>query len=137
MRVELLYSRSMYGTDKPNMQKEQDEEFCYPCLHTVSTIAGKYTLWYSNVKRDYFGTPKIVFVKGYQPGVPYLDLEGTYGLTQCVAAIKDSPEVLPIIAKAMDSDKFRGIMQKVQYTTHAWDLNIIRMFRKDFWKEFI
>ena len=137
MRVEIMYSRGMYGSDKPNMQKQKDEEFKYPCVYSISKATGELKLWYSNVKKEMFGTPKVIFSIWQRAGIPYADIKGEYGLCEYSVGIIDDPEVLPQIAKAMDSDKFREMMSLVQFSTAEWNRNIIPLFRKDFWKEFV
>jgi len=41
------------------------------------------------------------------------------------------------IKKALQSDKFKAIMNACKFTTQAYNYKIIGLFRKDFWKEFI
>ena len=134
-KVEVLYSRSAYGTDKPHMSKEKTDEFKYPCVYGVK-IKGTSTLWYSSKKAEFFGLPKVIWGNGHS-GV-YVDGKGEYGLTQFAYAIVDEPEVLPLIKKAIQSDRFLdSIMGYVRGLGHAYDRHIISCLRKDFWKEFV
>ena len=89
------------------------------------------------IKIEGYSSPKVMFGISQSAGVPILDLEGKYGMTEFIMGIKDEPEVLPFIATALNSDKFRGAMKLVQYTTAEWDRRIMELLRKDFWKEFV
>ena len=133
MRIEWIRDNT-YRHTKPHVR---DEETKYPCIYNISKATGELKLKYSDSDLGHFGTPKVCFGIGQRAGIPFVDAEGKYGLSQYVMGIVDEPEVLPYIAKAMDSIKFRNTMALVQFTTCEWDRNIIKMFRKDFWKEFV
>ena len=145
--LDLLYNTSAYGSGKSNLHKvtdEKTEEHIYPCVYSISRRDGTLKFRYSNIIKKneqgnnlHFGTPKVIFGKSQQSGIPYADIEGKYGLTEFAAAIVDEPEVLPLIAKAMNSDKFRNMMKTVQFNTEMWNRHVIKLFRKDFWKEFV
>ena len=94
-------------------------------------------LRWSNVDKGHFGVPKVIFQVWHAVGVPYADHKGEYGMTQNAAAIIDDPSNLDDIAKAMNSDEFRKIMETVQFTSRKWDRQIVELFRKDFWKQFV
>lgn len=132
--VEFLHSYSAYETRKPHVSKEQTDEFKYPCVYTV--CRKKIGLWYSNKKGQFFGVPKVIWGNGKSKVI--IDKEGKYGLTQFAYGITDKVEFLPLIQKALLSERF--IKDIMGYTTgggHIYDKNIISLFRKDFWKEFI
>ena len=109
-----------------------------PCVYSI-TKEGVIKLRYSSkiVDDEMFGTPKVMFGIWNTSGKPVVDIKGKYGMCQHTMAIVDNPEVLDLIATAMHSDKFRRVMKCVQFNNNEWDRNIIKMFRKDFWKEFI
>ena len=99
--------------------------------------------WYANKiqkndeGKDYhFGIPKVIFSIWRDSGVPYPDIKGEYGLCQEAAAIVDDVENLKLIAKAMDSERFRTIMESVVFT-RGWNRKVVELFRRDFWKEFV
>ena len=132
-RVNFIYSH-FYSTCKPEINKE---ETAYPCIYSISRADGSLKFRYAPEDRGHFGVPKVIFGKSQQAGIPYLDIEGKYGMTEFTAAITDEVEVLPLIAQAMRSDKFNYIMSLVQFNTEMWNRHIIKNLRKDFWKEFI
>jgi hypothetical protein len=136
-RVNILYSRSNYGTDKKNVSKEQTEEYKYPCVYTTTTN-NKVNFWYSNINNNgHFNIAKVFWSNGYSPTV-HVDENGKYGLTQFSYGIVDEVNYLHKIKKALDSPEFKKIMRPVDDgCTHQYNRKVIAMFRKDFWKEFI
>ena len=151
-RVDCIHESAPFYSAHEWMSPERTDEFRHPCVHTVSADRSLRTpeggkpriIWSSAleppVRRDWrpmFGTPKVIFGVWHESGIPLVDAEGKYGLTEKAAAIADDPGALPLIAKAMDSDRFRRLMAAARFTTHDWNLEFIRLLRKDFWKAFI
>jgi hypothetical protein len=135
-KVEILFSRSMYGTDKKWMNQKSTDEHKYPCVYTVPK-SGVPNLWYTNRKEDFF-VPKVIWSTGRPISVGfYLDMAGEYGLTQFSTAIVDSKDNLPAIQSALDSRKFREFCSSISVGKLEINRHIIKFFRKDFWKEFI
>jgi hypothetical protein len=133
-RVEILYSRSMYGTDKKHMYKEQTDEFKYPCVYTVGRLNPNF--WFSNTKLTHFGTSKVIWGNGLTDVIT--DKNGEYGLTQFAYAIVDNPKNLENIQKALKSQNFiKNVMGYTKGVGHIYNRKVISTFRKDFWKEFI
>jgi hypothetical protein len=132
-KVELLYSRSMYGTDKKNMKVEEDEEFKYPCVYSINR-ENKEKLFYSNSKKDFF-VPKVIFASGATGFIS--DKKGKYGLTQFACGIVDNVANLDSIKWVLDCDRFKDIIKAVSVSKEEINKNILSLFRKDFWKEFI
>ena len=137
-RVEVLYDRTAYGSDKKNMSKEQAGEFKYPCVYYVNK-KGEPTLWYSSINTNgHFGVPKVIFASGVIKSVGYMvDAKGEYGLTQFAKGIVDTPENLSSIAKALDSQRFRTLMEMCVVAQTELNKDILATFRKYFWKQFI
>ena len=117
------------------MSKEKHGKFKYPCVYTVK-ISNKPTFWYSSKKEQFFGLPKIIWGNGHS-GIT-IDEKGEFGLTEFGYGIVDQVKNLPKIRKALQSEKFlTNYMNYEKGCGHAYDKNIIKNFRKDFWKEFI
>lgn len=135
--VNILYSRSIYGNDKPNMKKEQIDDFKYPCVY-LTYSDGSIKTWYSNVKNEIFNVPKVIFTNGISN--PFLDENGTYGVMNFGCSIIDDPKNLPFIQKAMlhpDFIKLMSFSDGITGTGHRYNRKVISLFRKDFWKEFL
>ncbi len=136
-KVELLYSGSMYDPRRDWMSLVKSREYKHKCIWSISRKTGELKFRFSNVKKGHFGVPKVIFSTWHDPGIPHIDYRGEYGLTQNAAAIVDDTGNLPSIAKALNSNLFRKVMKSVQFTTHGWNCNIIGLFRRNFWEDFL
>lgn len=138
-KINLMYSSCSYHTQKNWMKKENDKDFPYPCIASVSVKSEPSCIWYSNTnKNGHFGVPKVIFV-GLGEGV-MIDLHGQYGMEQHCAAIVDLSENLPNIHKALKSEKFINLMMACNVggqKGNIYSRKIIGLLRKDFWKEFV
>lgn len=137
-KVDVLYSRSAYGTDKPNMSKEQSVDHVYPCIQNVGNNNTPTKIWWSNTNENgHFGIPKVIFGR-FGTGI-FLDKEGEYGMSQDCTAISDSPENLLHIKQAMQSERFLKLMKAgdVGGLGTIFNRKVISLLRKDFWKDFV
>ena len=119
------------------MSPDKTKEFCYPCIYVVNA-KGQLKLWYSS-KPIYgeFLQPKLVFSNGRISSANYfIDETGEYGLTQFSRGIVDTPDNLKLIYAAMRSDKFKHLMESCSMSLLQIDKDVMKTFRKDFWKEF-
>ena len=135
--IDLMYNRSLYPPEKPYMSDKKTDLYRYPCVWSISKKNGEMKFRYSSEKKGHFGVPKVIFSTWHDPGIPFVDTHGHYGLTQMAAAIVARPENLPRIAEALNCERFRRVMRSIQFTTHSWNYNIMRLFRKNFWEEFV
>jgi hypothetical protein len=138
--VEVLYSRSAYGTDKKNTNSEKNDEYKYPCVYSI-VGSDEPNLFYSNTNQNgHFGIPKLILGNGSNPKC-FIDYNGEYGMTQFAYAIVDEVENLENIKKVLESDEFQEINLATKFVATAGNPlaypRIISLFRKDFWKEFI
>lgn len=137
-KINLLYSRSDYGSDYPHMSKNQNNIYKYPCVQNVNVKNNISCFWYSNNKdKGHFGIPKVIF--GRKSSGVYFDRKGEYGLSQDCAAIVDSIENLEIIENVLKSNKFLDFMKAFDFggVNDRYNRKIIATFKKDFWKEFV
>ena len=144
-RVNLLYDPGPYHNGNRSMQGETlppDGEFVHPCVYAILRSGELQIRHSSRIARDaggkpvHFGVPKVIFGLWHGAGVPYVDAEGKYGMTDTAGAIADDPEVLPQIAKAMDSEGFREAMKATKFGDREWNWNVMKLFRRDFWRDF-
>ena len=136
--VNLIYSRSAYGTDKPNTSNIKNENFIYPCVYTVTSESVPTLFYSSSNEAGHFGIPKLIWSNGRISSIgSYIDNTGQFGLTQFAYAIADSIENLPLIKKAFDTPKFRKLMENCAVGQLTINYKVLSTFRKDFWKEFI
>lgn len=131
--VDVIYSRSLYGTDKKHMSRTKTEECKYSCVYTVNSKS-EITYFYSSKQHGHFGVPKLIWSNGGNTG-SYIDI-GDYGLTQFAYAIIDNPENLQKIKQVFDSKEFRKLMELCAVGQFSVNYKVISIFKKDFWKVF-
>jgi hypothetical protein len=137
-KVEVIYSSSLYETRKDIMSRKKTSKHKYPCIYTISSNNEKTTYFYSTVKEEHFGIPKLIWTDGsIETTGSYIDENGDYCLTQFAYAIVDKPNILKNIKKAFDSIEFREIMSMCAVGRRNINYKIIALFRKDFWKDFL
>jgi hypothetical protein len=83
----------------------------------------------------YFGIPKVVFGSGATSF--QIDETGEHGLTQRAIGILDKPCNLEQIAIVLDSEEFKKIIRAMSMSKAEINPNVLSLFKKDFWKEFI
>jgi hypothetical protein len=136
--VELIYSRSDYGTDKKHTSKQQSDEFIYPVVYTVNYLSQP-TFYYSSTnQKGHYGKPKVIWSNGRISSIGnYVDSNGEYALTQFAYAIVDTVENLENIKSALDSKRFKNLMELCAVGQLTVNYKVVSRFKKDFWKEFI
>lgn len=138
--VEVLYSRSNYGTDKINVSKVQNDEFPYPVVYSILSDGTVNFMYSSTNDKGHFGIPKLILGNGANPTC-FIDYQGEYGMTQFAYGIVDDVENLERIKEVITSDEFKKINLATKYVATAGNPliypKIAKTFRKDFWKEFI
>jgi hypothetical protein len=137
-KVTVLHSFSNYETRKTWMSKIYSNEFTYPCVYTVNYLSQP-TFYYSSLNTNgHFGIPKVIWSNGRISSVgSYVDMTGEFGLTQFSYAIVDDVENLPNIKRALDSPKFKKLMELCAVGQLTINHKVISTFRKDFWRDFI
>jgi hypothetical protein len=132
--LDVNYYRSNYGADKKWVSKINNDEFKYPVVYTINK-SNVLSLRYSNTnKNGMFNKSKFIFSNG--SGF-YCDKNGEYGLTQWSYCIYDNKDVLQNIEKAFRSNEFQKIIESIKLDSSNYNINVMKLFRKDFWKEFV
>lgn len=143
-KVEIIHNSSYHtsnGGDNCRTRLEKDKTFKYPVIYGLPE--GKTKLFYSNTnKLGQFGITKLLIAKACYHTI--IDIKGKYGVTQFGAAIIDKSENLPLIQKALDSEKWKKFQADVTGSNrdkciidnNGSMIKFLRTFRKDFWKEF-
>lgn len=135
--VEVIYSRSAYGTDKDHMNDQKTPKHTHACITNVGINNDITKLWWSSTQSNgHFGVPKLVF--GRFGSGTFIDRDGEYGLCQDVAAIVDTPRNLIKIQQAMATERFQALMKSsdVGGLGSAFNRKVIPLLKKDFWKNF-
>lgn len=135
-KVNIIYD-SRYHHQKPHMSSTKTSEFKYPCIWTIKS-GDIVKLWYSNIDRGHFGTPKFIWGNGVCSSIGnIIDYNGDYGLTEFAYAIIDDVENLKNIKKCFDSKEFQNLMKLAPNRNNNYNRKVISLFKKDFWKYFI
>jgi len=154
---EVLYSRTIYGTDKKNITKTKTEVLYsssiydtrrlyvnntkteiinLPVVHNMTKKDGLGFV-YSSEDKGHFGVSKVILSFG-QFQYPYNDWKGEYGMSQICYGLKiNSKEEGDKIVEAINSAKFKEILKYTKWSTFQTDWRMFKEFKPDFWKEFL
>jgi hypothetical protein len=136
-RCEVLHNESIYEIRKKWMSKIKSNEYNIPCVYMINNKDVIKPL-YSSKNNGHIGISKLMWSNGRIKSIgSCIDYEGEYGLTQFAYAIVDEKNKLEYIKKAFDSKRFRKLMELCAVGQLTINYKIIKLFRKDFWKEFI
>jgi hypothetical protein len=136
-RCEVLHNESIYEIRKKWMSKIKSNEYNIPCVYMINNKDVIKPL-YSSKNNGHIGISKLMWSNGRIKSIgSYIDNNGEYGLTQFAYAIVDEKDKLEYIKKAFDSKRFRKLMELCAVGQLTINYKIIKLFRKDFWKEFI
>ena len=136
-KIEVIHSRTLYGTDKENTSRNESSIFKHPVIYTISS-KGIITKYFSSKKQGHYDVPKLIWSNGsIKTCHSYLDIDGQYAMTEFTYGIADKPENLFKIQEAFDSEKFRDLMQYCAVGQQHINRRVIALFRKNFYKEFI
>ena len=136
-KVEVARDASNFHTQKPWMSKERVGKYQYPCVYMVRVNDEVINRYSSKNDVGHFGVPKFIWGNGGYAMGSLVDATGKYGLTEFAYGIVDTPENLPLIKKAFDSEKFRNLMRYCDGGDSNINRKVIALFRKDFWKAFV
>ena len=129
-----INDQSSYEPRKKWMSKSNTSEFKYPCVYSINSKNEISKKWSNRNDNGHFNITKFIFSNG---NGYYKDINGDYGLTQWAYAIKCKKEDIDSVEKAFNSNKFNNIIDAINLTSNKYNYNIIKLFKKDFWKEFI
>ena len=129
-----MSSKSVYETRRKWMSKNQSNEYKYPCVYSINSKNVISKKWSNRNDNGHFGITKFIFSNG---NGSYKDYNGEYGLTEWAYAIKCKKEDMDNVEKSFNSDKFINIVDAINLTSNKFNYNVIKLFKKDFWEEFI
>ena len=158
--INIIYNRSLYGTDKHNMcDKKQDakciiknpkgkivrespkQNFHYPVVHSINQEG--FVFWYSSeIKIDknghsHFGESKVL-LNFNENQYPVNDFEGKYGMSQITFGIPiTSKKEGDDIVKAINTDEFKEIIKATKWGAFQTDWRMFKYFKPDFYKYFL
>ena len=134
-KQEFIADRSNYGADKKWVSKTQNNEFQYPIVYSLYKDLSIQFRYSKHQDNGHFGVPKIIFTPNL--GLNHIiDKQGEYGLTQWVVGLVDEPENLEQITKIFSNHQFQEILKSIKFGMY-YNTKILKMFKKNFWKDFV
>lgn len=135
-----LIKDSTYHTHNHNKKETRIEKFeteynKYPVIYSVNVKDEPKFRWSCFNDKGHFGVPKVIFGSGATGFL--IDSKGEYGQTQFARGIIDEVENLELIKQALKSVEFKEIIKIMAMGSSEINVDIMKTFRKDFWKEFL
>jgi hypothetical protein len=137
-RLEIIHDCT-YHTHNHNkvevkISKVKSTRYKYPCVYSVDKRNNPKFIW-SSFDNGHFGISKIIYGNGATGFLK--DANGEFGLSQYCTGIVCKEEDMDNIIMALNSKGFKEIMDAIMTGFSCLNHNILKYFRKDFWKEFI
>jgi hypothetical protein len=136
--IKIIYSASMYegSARNKNLNKSKNGKFKHPVRHSHTIKEGEVIYW-TNEKKDHFGVPKVILIKGTYI-YPLNDYEGKYGMTNYSFGIPiKSKKEGDDIVKALNTKEFLEIISATKWQSGFTDHNMFKYFKPDFYKHFL
>tara|TARA_B110000858_G_C17761181_1_gene454606 strand:- start:317 stop:1609 length:1293 start_codon:yes stop_codon:yes gene_type:complete len=129
-----MNDQSSYEPRKKWMSHSCDKDYKYPCIYSINSKNKASFKWSSRNDKGHYNITKFIFSNGNG----YLkDINGDYGLTQWAYAFSCNKSDMNNIEKAFNSNLFKNIISATTLTSNRYNYSILRLFKKDFWKEFL
>mgnify|MGYP003144876959 CR=1 FL=1 len=134
--INVIYDRTIYGTDKKNMKSTKTDKYKYPIVHSINQDG--IVFWYSDDKtKGHFGVPKVL-LNFNRHQYPVNDYEGKYGMSQITFGIPiTSKKQGDEIVKAINTDEFKQIIRATKWAAFQTQWRMFKYFKKDFYKYFL
>ena len=137
-KINIIYSRTIYGSDKAHVVKECNDTYKYPLIHSVRKNDINYR--YSSVYNiEHFGISKII-VSPLPLNVCnfYADIDGKYGMTNAVFGIViKNQEQANKISLALKTKKFLNFKQAFTFHSNAFEFRCFYYFNDGIWNQFL
>ena len=132
--VDVHRYRGIYATDNRHglVSRERTDEYRYPLVNSIGINGPNFR--YSN-RNDlgHFGRSKFIFSNG---AGTLKDPNGEYGLTEWAYCIYDEAQTLKNIEKAFKDARFKKVIKAIHVDGQNYNITVMKLFRKDFWREF-
>jgi hypothetical protein len=134
-RHSIISDRSNYGADKKWVSKVENDNFKHPVIYSIYKDKSLQFRYSNKNDNGHFNIPKIIFTPN--SGLNFIiDKKGEYGLTQWVMGICDEADNLDKISLIFKNETFKNILKCIKFGMY-YSSNIIKLFKKDFWKQFV
>jgi hypothetical protein len=140
-RVEVIHDYSYgshYGIKNGLLSKQTQGKYKYPVIYSTSMNGP--TIWYSSDNtKGHFGISKLVLNPSRPLGF-VIDNEGLYGMSEFCVGILGNVKYLKMVGGVIENQKNNGFgdfMETIHFTNKIFNKDVISLFRKDFWKDFV
>lgn len=127
--------RGVYATDNRHgiVSRTRTDAHRYPLVNSIGRNGPDFR--YSN-RNDlgHFGRSKFIFSNG---AGTLMDPNGEYGLTEWAYCIYDEAQTLENIERAFRDPRFKKIIKAIHVDGQNYNISVMKLFRKDFWREFV
>jgi hypothetical protein len=127
-----IYSRSAYSGKRIN--KTKTSVYKYPCVYSIKKSNDVSIHWSSENNLGHFGIVKYIVSNG--AGF-FKDVKGEYGLTEWAYAVPCKVNEMDIVEQAFNSKDLNTIFDAIALTAKKYNNKVLKVFKKDFWKDFI
>ena len=140
-KVNILYSRTQYGTDSSWTNAKESKKYRYPLIHSTPKGEEPRFYWSSTMEPDIkgelikmYGQKKVIFGEAGINNI-ILDNEGKYGMTQGAMGIPFSNQKEGIqIKKCLESTEFEKILKALSFGNFRIDWRIFLFMKKQFFR---
>jgi len=127
--------RGVYATDNRHgvVSRTRTDTHRYPLVNSIGRNGPDFR--YSN-RNDlgHFGRSKFIFSNG---AGTLMDPNGEYGLTEWAYCIYDEAQTLENIERAFKDPRFKKVIKAIHVDGQNYNISVMKLFRKDFWREFV
>ena len=136
-QINIIYNRTMYGSDKAHVGKECNDTYKYPLIHSVRK--NDIIFRYSSRLLGHFGESKIIIApRSRNICNSYIDIKGDYGITNNVFAIPVSDiDDANKIQNVLKSKKFRIFKEAMTFHNNIFEFKSLIYFNDGIWDEFL
>jgi hypothetical protein len=130
---DILHSNK-YDHRKPYLSTEETSQHIYPVLYSVYVNGSSPKFLYASKKfNEHFDKPKILW--GQNANVFLMDKSGEIGCSEFASALICDEDEIDSIYKVLSSKLFQDIIKMTTFKKgSSWQ--VMKKFKKDFWKEF-
>ena len=128
---DVIFDRSLFGTDKKHISFEKGQSHPHPVIHSMNRKGITYV--YSTKKDTKHFRPKVVLSTGRYP-YPYLDAKGKYGMSQIAFGlpVKSTKEGEQIVA-GLNHPLMKQMFLVSKWCSFYVDYRLFRYLRRDFY----
>ena len=132
--IEIIHSESDYEVRRKWMSHDKTDEHVHPVIYSINKDNVPSFKWSNTKGKGHYGVAKFVFTNG----AGFLcDENGEYAISQWGSGIVDSVENLPLIERAFRNPRFQDIKRAIQLDSSSYNIKVMRLFRNDFWRDFV